>query len=156
MAAQIILRGRNKEIIVLAPVRYNTLFPVLLFKQRMWWPFALEQNLTCVILRGSMFILFGMLATLNSEKILNLTMQVIERVTFMLVCLRVFKYSPISAQLRHINTKVQRIVHFTHSTMPQIRSILYDDDVGYFARYRRWQHRRRVLLSDICYFAKWL
>jgi len=85
MEAQIIFPSRNKEIIVLAPVRYNTLFPVLLFKQTMWWPFALEQNLTCVILHGSMFILFGMLARLNAEKILNVTMQVIEGVPFMLV-----------------------------------------------------------------------
>jgi len=29
-----------------------------------------------------MFILFGMLATLNAEKNLNLTVQVIERMTF--------------------------------------------------------------------------
>lgn len=43
------------------------------------------QNLTCVILRGSMFILFGMLATLNAEKIFNLTMQIIERMTFLLI-----------------------------------------------------------------------
>jgi hypothetical protein len=84
MAAQIIFPSRN-EIIVLAPVRYNALFPVVLFKQRMWWPFALEQNLTRAILHGSMFILFGMLATLNAEKILNLTVQVIERMTSMLV-----------------------------------------------------------------------
>jgi len=31
-----------------------------------------------------MFILFGMLATLNAETILNLTMQVFEGMTFML------------------------------------------------------------------------
>lgn len=43
------------------------------------------QNLTCVIPRGSMFILFGVLATLNAEKIFSLTMQIIERMTFMLI-----------------------------------------------------------------------
>jgi hypothetical protein len=81
-----------------------------------------------------------MLVTLNAEKILNLTMQVIERMTFMLVVNaegRSNEYSPINAQLLNINTKVQQVVHFTHRIMPQNRSILYEDDVGYFACCRR-------------------